>query len=72
MRTPEHILDASGDCRRCGLDRRFGTFCPPGFWMTVSERRAWDAANDDGRSVVEARALAVRGRAAEPHKGDDK
>ena len=41
MSRADHRLDAHGVCRRCALTPAHAEECPPGFWMTELESRAW-------------------------------
>lgn len=53
MSRADHQLDARGDCRRCGLSRRFGKICPPGFWMTKYESAQWHTLAEHERPAFE-------------------
>jgi hypothetical protein len=46
-----------GSCTRCGLGRRFGSICPPGFWMTKRESETWQGMTPKQRTAFEASLL---------------
>lgn len=64
-RSEHPSFDKHGSCTRCGLGIRFGKRCPPGFWMTKAEGKAWDAFSPAERTAMEARLCAddTKGRA---------
>lgn len=39
MKDPRHKLTAKGRCRRCGLNKSFGKYCPVGFWASRIQHR---------------------------------
>lgn len=42
---------------RCGLSKRHGEVCPPGFWMTRMESERWYRTPDGARSALEKKFL---------------
>lgn len=63
MSRAEHRLNRVGKCARCGLSKRFGKLCPPGFWMTRLERHTWAAMPEEWHTIL--REAIVRAQAAE-------
>lgn len=56
----DHRLDKDKrTCRRCGLTKFDASYCPPGFWMTKAEAKAWYAAADKDRAALEQRFLST-------------